>query len=51
MKMHGEIIVGDGGVEPTSDKKESEDAPGFIISSMVVAVLGAVLFMSRRRSL
>jgi transforming growth factor-beta-induced protein len=51
MKMHGEIIVGDGGVEPTSDTKESEDAPGFIASTMVVAILGAVLFMGRRRSL
>ena len=51
MKMHGEIIVGDGGVEPASDTKESEDAPGFIASTMVVAILGAVLFMGRRRSL
>ena len=51
MKMHGEIIVGDGGVDPTSDKKESEDAPGFIAPTMLLAILGAVLFMGRRRSL
>ena len=51
MKMHGEIVVGDGGVDTTSDKKESEDAPGFVASTMVLAMLGAVLFMSRRRSL
>ncbi|MBJ14066.1 MAG: hypothetical protein CMB70_01680 [Euryarchaeota archaeon] len=51
MKMHGEIVVGDGGVDSTSDKKETEDAPGFIASTMVLAMLGAVLFMGRRRSL
>ena len=51
MKMHGEIVVGDGGVEPASDKEETEDAPGFIASTMVLAILGAVLFMGRRRSL
>jgi transforming growth factor-beta-induced protein len=51
MKMHGEIVVGDGGVEPTSDKEETEDAPGFVASTMVLAILGAVLFMGRRRSL
>ena len=51
MKMHGEIVVGDGGIDTTSDKKESEDTPGFVASTMVLAMLGAVLFMSRRRSL
>ena len=51
MKMHGEIVVGDGGVEPASDKEETEDAPGFVASTMVLAILGAVLFMGRRRSL
>lgn len=51
MKMHGEIVVGDGGVDTTSDKKESEDAPGFIAPTMLLAILGAVLFMGRRRSL
>jgi len=51
MKMHGEIVVGDGGVDSTSDKKETEDAPGFVASTMILAMLGAVLFMGRRRSL
>ena len=51
MKMHGEIVVGDGGVDSTSDKKETEDAPGFVASTMILAMLGAVLFVGRRRSL
>ena len=48
--MFGEIVVGDGGVEPTTDKKESEDTPGFLAPTMVLAILGAVLFTGRRRS-
>ena len=51
MKMHGEIVVGDGGVDSSSDTEETEDAPGFVASTMVVAILGAVLFLGRRRSL
>ena len=50
-KMHGEIVVGDGGVVATADDDDSEDAPGFIASTMVLAMLGAVLFISRRKSL
>ena len=50
MKMHGEIVVGDGGASTSTDDKESEDAPGFVASTMMLAMLGAVLFMSRRRS-
>ena len=50
MKMHGEIIVGDGGVQPASDSGESEDAPGFVSSTLVLAVLGAVLFLGRRQN-
>ena len=49
-KMFGEIVVGDGGVEPATDKKESEDTPGFLAPTMVLAILGAVLFTGRRRS-
>ena len=48
MKMHGEIIVGDGGAQLTSSDTDSEDAPGFIASSMILAMLGAVLVMVRR---
>ena len=50
-KMHGEIVVGDGGVVATADDDDSEDAPGFVASTMVLAMLGAVLFISRRKSL
>ena len=50
MKMHGEVVVGDGGVQPAADTKDTEDAPGFVASSMMLAILGAVLFMSRRQS-
>ncbi len=49
MKMHGEIVVGDGGVDSSYDTEETEDAPGFVASTMVVAILGAVLFLGRRR--
>ncbi len=49
MKMHGEVVVGDGGVQPVADTKDTEDAPGFIAPSMILAILGAVLFMSRRQ--
>ena len=49
MKMHGEVVVGDGGVQPAADTKDTEDAPGFIAPSMILAILGAVLFMSRRQ--
>lgn len=51
MKMHGEIVVGDGGATTTTGDEESEDAPGFVASTMMLAMLGAVLFMSRRRNL
>lgn len=50
MKMHGEIVVGDGGADSSSDTEQTEDAPGFVASTMVVAILGAVLFLGRRRS-
>ena len=50
MKMHGEVVVGDGGVQPAADTKDTEDAPGFVASSMMLAILGAVLFMSRRQN-
>jgi len=50
MNMFGEVVVGDGGVEPTSDD-DDENTPGFMASTMVLAALGAILFMGRRRSL
>jgi uncharacterized surface protein with fasciclin (FAS1) repeats len=51
MNMFGEIVVGDGGVEPTSDGDDDENTPGFMASTMILAALGAILFMGRRRSL
>ena len=51
MNMFGEVVVGDGGVEPTSDDDDDENTPGFMASTMVLAALGAILFMGRRRSL
>ena len=51
MNMFGEIVVGDGGVEPTSDADDDENTPGFMASTMILAALGAILFMGRRRSL
>jgi plastocyanin len=50
MNMFGEVVVGDGGVEPTSDD-DDENTPGFMASTMILAGLGAILFMGRRRSL
>ena len=51
MNMFGEVAVGDGGVEPTSDDDDDENTPGFMASTMILAALGAILFMGRRRSL
>ena len=51
MNMFGEIVVGDGGVEPTSDADDDENTPGFMATTMILAALGAILFMGRRRSL
>ena len=51
MNMFGEVVVGDGGVEATSDDDDDENTPGFMASTMVLAALGAILFMGRRRSL
>ena len=50
MNMFGEVVVGDGGVEPKSDD-DDENTPGFMASTMILAALGAILFMGRRRSL
>jgi uncharacterized surface protein with fasciclin (FAS1) repeats len=51
MNMFGEVVVGDGGIEPTSDDDDDENTPGFMASTMILAALGAILFMGRRRSL
>lgn len=51
MNMFGEVVVGDGGAEPASDDDDEENTPGFMASTMILAALGAILFMGRRRSL
>ena len=51
MNMFGEVVVGDCGVEPTSDDDDDENTPGFMASTMILAALGAILFMGRRRIL
>jgi uncharacterized surface protein with fasciclin (FAS1) repeats len=51
MNMFGEVVVGDGGAEPASDDDDDENTPGFMASTMILAALGAILFMGRRRSL
>ena len=51
MNMFGEVVVGDGGAELTSDNDDDENTPGFMASTMILAGLGAILFMGRRRSL
>ncbi|MEJ6562309.1 MAG: fasciclin domain-containing protein [Euryarchaeota archaeon] len=52
--MYGKVIVGTGGesaviVEPDPmDMDDSEDTPGFMASTLVLAFIGAVLIMQRR---
>ena len=50
LDMFGEIVVGDGGstsvAEETTDS--SEDTPGFVVVSTVIAVIGALALMGRQ---
>jgi len=50
LDMFGEIVVGDGGstssAEETTDS--SEDTPGFMVVSTVIAVIGALALMGRQ---
>ena len=50
LDMFGEIVVGDGGstssAEETTDS--SEDTPGFMVVSAVIAVIGALALMGRQ---
>ena len=49
MDMFGEVVVGDGAPEPASEpEEESEDTPGFMFVSTVVAVIGALALMGRQ---
>ena len=49
LNMFGEVVVGDGGAEPATESAddESEDTPGFMVVSTVVAVIGALALMGR----
>ncbi len=49
LDMFGEVVVGDGGAEPASESSdESEDTPGFMVISTVIAVIGALALMGRQ---
>lgn len=49
MNMFGEVVVGDGGTPAeTSTPAESEDTPGFVIVSTLVAVVAALALMGRQ---
>jgi uncharacterized surface protein with fasciclin (FAS1) repeats/plastocyanin len=49
LDMFGEVVVGDGGSQPAADTTdESEDTPGFMVISTVIAVIGALALMGRQ---
>lgn len=55
--MYGKVIVGTGGAtavvepaEPVDTSDEDENTPGFVSTTLIVALLGAVLFLQRRQS-
>jgi hypothetical protein len=54
--MYGKVIVGTGGdavIEepaPPVDSMDDENTPGFMATTLVVALLGAVLISQRRRN-
>ena len=54
LNMFGEIVVGDGGddVGDVIDtvKEDAEDTPGFVMTSALIALVGAVLLTGRRTS-
>ena len=55
--MYGKVIVGDGGAtavvepaEPVDTSDEDENTPGFVSTTLIVALLGAVVVIQRRHS-
>ena len=55
--MYGKVIVGDGGAtavveptEPVDTSDEDENTPGFVSTTLIVAMLGAVVVLQRRQS-
>jgi uncharacterized surface protein with fasciclin (FAS1) repeats len=51
LNMFGEVIVGDGGPEPAAEESTatSEDTPGFLVSTGLLAFVGAAALMGRQR--
>jgi len=48
LDMFGEVVVGDGGSQPAAEPSdESEDTPGFMVITTVIAVIGALALMGR----
>ena len=46
--MFGTVVVGDGGVAEVSPPlRDSEDTPGFLLPTLILAMIGAVLFARR----
>ena len=51
LNMFGEIVVGDGGEEEASSDMaddDSEDTPGFLITTVLVSMIGALVLIERR---
>ena len=52
LNMFGQVIVGDGGAAPAAEESstDSEDTPGFLLTSSLLAFIGAVAVLSRRNT-
>jgi hypothetical protein len=50
LNMFGEIVVGDGGEEEASSdvSDDGEDTPGFLITTVFVSMIGALVLIERR---
>ena len=50
LNMFGEVIVGTGGTQDASESSsdESEDTPGFLILTVIVSMIGALIIIERR---
>jgi plastocyanin len=51
LEMFGKVVVGDGGVEPmeAKDDMKKNETPGFLGVTLVLAALGALLFIRNNR--
>ena len=52
LNMFGEVTVGDGGSPPVTDavSEPNENTPGFLVSTGVLALLGAAVLIGRQRN-